>query len=183
MPFLNWGMCRCHLGFSLVVCPKALLPSLLFPPTPKFQHQLTFFDFGRLLGPSSLECARAPLVHWQASFLPILKGGISIVFAKVIALGSQGLVTLIIISIFLRDGCPFLLGAIGDSNSNPLPFQVDLMWVHDLLLPIVQIFHLPFEQLSNKGANRLQKSILKNVHDLIFKYHLKIVFRLSSHSI
>ncbi len=170
-------------------CPKALLPSLLVLPTPKFQHQLAFFYltlicvFTKLLGPSSLECARVPLVHQQASSLPISKGGINLVSAKVIAptsyLGSWGLVGPIVTSIFLQNGCSFLLGAIGAINSNPLPFQVDLRWVHDLLLPIVQIFQLPFEQSSKKGADHLQDNILKNVHDFIFQYHLTIVFRLS----
>jgi hypothetical protein len=70
---------------------------------------------------------------------------------------------------FLQDGHPFLLGAIGASSSNPFAFQVDLRWAHDLLLPIVQIFHLPFEQLSKKRMACLQENIFKNVHDFIFK--------------
>jgi hypothetical protein len=76
----------------------------------------------------------------------------------------------------LQNGCPFLFGAIGASSSSPLPFQVDLRWVHDILLSIVQIFHPPFEQLSNKRVNRLQKNILENVHDLISN----IISKLSS---
>lgn len=78
---------------------------------------------------------------------------------------------------------PIFIGVIGANSSSPLPFQIDLRWAHDLLLPIVQIFHLPFEQLSDKGAYRHQENILKNVHDLIFQYHFKIVFKLSLHSI
>jgi hypothetical protein len=94
-------------------------------------------------------------------------------------LGSWGLVAPIIASIFLQDGRSFLLGAIGAINSNPLPFQVYLRWVHDLLLLVVQIFHLPFKQLLEKRVNHLQESILENVHDFIFQYHLKIDFKLS----
>jgi hypothetical protein len=37
-------------------------------------------------------------------------------------LESWGLVTLIITSIVLQDGCPFLLGVIRSNNLNPLPF-------------------------------------------------------------
>ncbi len=42
---------------------------------------------------------------------------------------------LISASIFFPNDCPFLLGAIMDNNSSPIPFQTHLRWVHDLLPP------------------------------------------------
>jgi hypothetical protein len=56
-----------------------------------FQGQLSSFDstlihvFGRFLRSSFLDYPKVPLIHWQ-TFFPISKGGISLVFAKVITL-------------------------------------------------------------------------------------------------
>jgi hypothetical protein len=92
MPFLSWGMCKWHVGFSFVVllvgyifCP--------FPPFSDFQRQLAFFYlificiFRRFLKLGSLEYLEAPLIGRQ-TFLPIFKGGIGFVFAKVITLAT-----------------------------------------------------------------------------------------------
>jgi len=69
----SWGMCKWHLGFSLIVLHEALLHFLFFPPFLNFQCQLASFDstfigmFRRLLRPYYLECLEVPLVCQQLS--------------------------------------------------------------------------------------------------------------------
>ncbi len=64
-----------------------------FPSFLDFQCQLVSFDltfiriFGKILRLVSLECLEALLVG-QQTFLPIFKGGIGLVFAKVITLAT-----------------------------------------------------------------------------------------------
>jgi hypothetical protein len=74
------------------------------------------------------------------------------VIALATYLGNYRFVTPIIAFRFLQDVRPFLLRAIRANNSNPIPFQVHLKWVHDLLLPTTQVFIPPFEQLSDRGT-------------------------------
>jgi hypothetical protein len=85
--------------------------------------------FERLLGPSSFKYLKASLVCHQVS-LSISNGGIGFISAKTIApiiyLGSWTLVVFVINSKDLLDSRPFLLEAIGASNSSSLPFQPHL---------------------------------------------------------
>jgi hypothetical protein len=66
--------------------------------------------FDIFLGSNSLECPKAPLVHWQMVLLPIFSGGVGLISLKVIApiacLKSWALVAPIIVSKFL----PILVG-------------------------------------------------------------------------
>ncbi len=83
-------------------------------------------------------------------------------------LGSWGLVTLIITSNFLQNSYSFLLGAISTNNSNPFPFQAHFKWVHDLLPLATQTSIPPFEQLSKKRVDCVQKNISENMHEHSF---------------
>ncbi len=126
---------------------KAFLFASLLPPFQVFGVRvLTVFYstqmgvFERLLGMGSLECPKAPLIHWHVA-IPNYNGDIGLISLEVIALatflGHQALVAPIIASRFLLDSCPLLLKAIGASNLRPFPFQVHLRLVRQLLPPRV----------------------------------------------
>jgi len=105
--------------------------------------------FERLLGPRSLECPKALLVCWWVAF-PIFSWGVRLIFSKVIALVAYlwhwALVAPVIAS-------RFFVGAIGASNSRPLPFQAHLKLAQELSPPGVTTCVPHFEQLVEKGAN------------------------------
>jgi len=115
----------------------------VFSPIPIFLAATTFlwFNFHFCIWETHKAklCPNVPIVHWQA-FFPISRGEISLVFMKIIApttyLRNWGLVAPTIVSNFLQDDHPFLLGFIGASNRSAFPFHGHLRWVHhDFLLP------------------------------------------------
>jgi hypothetical protein len=77
----------------------------------------------------------------------------------------------------MQNSCPFLLGAMKANNSNPFSFHVHFKWAHGLLPLATQTSIPPFEQLSKKGVDYLQKNILENMHEHSFS---NIVLELSS---
>ncbi len=150
-------MCMCHSRFSLVVLPKGLITFFIMTSHSKISAPTNLLWFNphlciwetlkaRFIG----MCEGSPNSSTSLFFFHLQRCGRSCLFKGYHLdnlFGEPKVCHPIIASIFLQDDHPFLLRSIGVSNSSPLPFQVDLRWVHDLLLLIIQIFHPPFEQL------------------------------------
>jgi hypothetical protein len=173
MPFLGWGMCRWHLGFSLVVSHKGFVTFLSFPPTLKFSTppNLLLFDlhlytwdtfkarfFRVSIGsPSLLTSLSFHLQRWDRS---CLCGGYcpSNVFGKLGTCCPNHHIQ------FFSQWPSIFIGGYKANNLNSLPFQAHLKWVHDLLPLATQTSIPPFEHLLEGGKNCLQKNISKNMH-------------------
>lgn len=124
-------MSKWVLVFSFNVSLDASFFRSLFPCLPSFQSQFVVFYltlmgvFWKLLGPSSLECFKTPLICHQV-VLPISNGGIGLISSKVIIpttyMGSWALIAPIVTSKFLLDFRLFLLKVKGVSNLGPPTF-------------------------------------------------------------
>jgi hypothetical protein len=143
MPFLSWWMCKS--SFCLLTFEFSMPTNLIsFDPHSLIWETLKVKFFEMSEGPpSSSSNLFSHLKRWDRSCLCRSYHPSSI-------LDELKVYRLIIASKFSPNGCPFLLGAIRDNNSNPIPFQAHLRWVHDLLPPTTQTSILPFEQLSKR---------------------------------
>ncbi len=131
MPFIGWGMCRWHLGFSLIVTHRSLIIFFIISPTFGFSMPTNLFLFNLHL--HIWETFRAKFFgvskgspsllinffsHFQGQGRFFFCGG----YRLDNVLKELGFVAPIITSRFLQDNCTFLLRVIKASNSSPLPF-------------------------------------------------------------
>jgi hypothetical protein len=157
MPFLSWGICKFSFFFPTF---EFSMPNNLLSFDP---HSLIWESFKtrffEMSGSSSSLSSNfsSHLQRWDRSCFcrSYHPSGI---------LDELKACHLSIASIFFQNSCPFLSRAIGDNNSNPIPFQAHFKWARDLLPPTTQISILPFEQMLKRGMNRLQESISKSMH-------------------
>lgn len=133
------------------VLHKGLSLFCAFPPFLSFWHQLASFDltliqvFEWLLCLGFFECLKALLMHQHVSLL-ISNGGIGLIYIETIVsvtyLGNWALVEHVIVFRLLLNSHPFLLEAIGASNSGSFPFHVYLRSFHEFF-PLVASTYLP----------------------------------------
>ncbi len=106
--------------------------------------------FGCLLGPWSFDSPKGPLTHKHA-FLPIIFNGIEFIpiatIAPITYLGSWALVVSIIVVRFMVDQQPFFLETLAQVDNNIFPFQQHFKATRDLLLLLIWVYFLLFEQL------------------------------------
>jgi len=124
------------------------------PPFSTFIKSLISFDFsffqmfGHLLGLSSFDSPKGPLVRKQVSLL-ITFNGVRLILTLTIALeaylGKWVLVVSFITARFIVDQRPFLLETLTQVNNNTFPFQQHFKTTCDLLPPLVCACPFPFE--------------------------------------
>jgi len=127
--------------------------------------------FECLLGPRSFDSPKRPLARKQA-LLPIIFDGIRVIPTTTITpiayLEGWVLITLIIVTRFMVDHCPFLLEALARVDNNTFSFQQHFKVACDLLPPPIRMCFLLFEQFIKQQMVQLQYSISKRLHHHTF---------------